>query len=987
MSRPMSHESRPPLRLLVALACLACCDAHPAFAAPITLEFDAISGEAPVYVEQGFELRSDAPIEAASEGDPAPSLDGSAPGQSFELIALDGRSFDLLGFRWAESDSNAGPQRLLLQGEKPGGGVVQLAWVSDGVPGWETCTPGPRFAELRAVRWVSEGSLHFDHFEVSSALEFTRLGAGGRSYLEDGLLLRSTELLDAVPTGESGTPAVGGPGLGQVQRLTPVDGGTFAALGVRMRARLVPGSVGVEFVGTLADGSTISTSFATADAALVFEQFDFPPEFTSLVELRWSDAPDLLLDAFDVQFTPGMSLLVRSRHAGTAAVFNLPNGNGRRLEEAFAWNGTVGAAPGAVDASIDVFAFAPGGTPAAGVQLALRASGGGVAWCTDGDLFDTLTAADGFASFGGALRAGGATDPASGERAEIHVPASPGARVGYDARLVASRNDGALFTVDLTTGFATPRCVGTLPAGATEIEFDPRTGTVWVQPPGLGFVVEPYALDTCSVSGPAIDVGAAMNGLEFIGDELYGVGITGPCAASSLYRIDVDAGTTTLVGATGLDVPIAGLAFDPASGLVYGVTGCTSASGSDLVTVDLATGEALVVGSLGVALGSIALGPDGVLYGVGNNQNGGNFYRIDPVSASVALVGNTGTAGLTGLALVSDRGLDLQFNSADLDGDLDVDLADVGQFSIDLSAFVGGAPAAFRSDYFWNGQLNLQDIGSLGTGIGTACAVAPFAAKGTSLDHLEGSTLGLWFDDELDAREVRANAGSVLTVRLGLRGPLAREGIRAWGAAVRTTPNLEILTWSLPDESIDLGRGDAHVVGTGVARASTDGALVLATLSVRVRDEEPGYLFLEGVPDATHGARLPAVAGLLDRDPRTVGSAEGAVAAINGVLEIDDTAPAAFRGFELRNVPNPFNPATEIRFALPARGQVELRIYDLAGRRVRSLQAGMLEAGARGVVWDGRDERGRPVTSGVYLARLRVDDALAGEGIKLVLIE
>ena len=65
-----------------------------------------------------------------------------------------------------------------------------------------------------------------------------------------------------------------------------------------------------------------------------------------------------------------------------------------------------------------------------------------------------------------------------------------------------------------------------------------------------------------------------------------------------------------------------------------------------------------------------------------------------------------------------------------------------------------------------------------------------------------------------------------------------------------------------------------------------------------------------------------------------------------------------------------------VRFTLPTAGDHSLAVYDVAGRRVRSLSSGRIEAGPREVLWDGRNEEGRPAPSGVYFYRLR---AAAGE--------
>jgi len=71
-----------------------------------------------------------------------------------------------------------------------------------------------------------------------------------------------------------------------------------------------------------------------------------------------------------------------------------------------------------------------------------------------------------------------------------------------------------------------------------------------------------------------------------------------------------------------------------------------------------------------------------------------------------------------------------------------------------------------------------------------------------------------------------------------------------------------------------------------------------------------------------------------------------------------------------QNKPNPFNPKTMIRFTLSNPAVAHLVIYDASGRAVRTLVDRPLHAGAHNVVWDGRDESGRSVGSGVYFYKL-----------------
>jgi len=90
----------------------------------------------------------------------------------------------------------------------------------------------------------------------------------------------------------------------------------------------------------------------------------------------------------------------------------------------------------------------------------------------------------------------------------------------------------------------------------------------------------------------------------------------------------------------------------------------------------------------------------------------------------------------------------------------------------------------------------------------------------------------------------------------------------------------------------------------------------------------------------------------------------------------DDTAqPVAAR--LLGNHPNPFNPTTEVAFSLAAEGRAQLVVYDIRGRRVRTLADGAYAAGEHTLVWDGRADSGAVCATGVYLLRLDAAGATA----------
>ncbi len=85
-----------------------------------------------------------------------------------------------------------------------------------------------------------------------------------------------------------------------------------------------------------------------------------------------------------------------------------------------------------------------------------------------------------------------------------------------------------------------------------------------------------------------------------------------------------------------------------------------------------------------------------------------------------------------------------------------------------------------------------------------------------------------------------------------------------------------------------------------------------------------------------------------------------------------------------QNYPNPFNPTTTIRFGLTWRAFIALRIYDPAGRRVCTLVNGFRDAGTHREVWNGLDDSGHPVTSGIYFYQL--DAGSFSETKKMVLM-
>ena len=82
--------------------------------------------------------------------------------------------------------------------------------------------------------------------------------------------------------------------------------------------------------------------------------------------------------------------------------------------------------------------------------------------------------------------------------------------------------------------------------------------------------------------------------------------------------------------------------------------------------------------------------------------------------------------------------------------------------------------------------------------------------------------------------------------------------------------------------------------------------------------------------------------------------------------------------------PNPFNPQTTVRLAMARAGAATVQVFDPRGRRVRTLVEGRVEAGLHDLVWDGIDDAGRPVSSGVYFVRAVHPDGVDRHRVSLV---
>ncbi|NOX88414.1 MAG: VWA domain-containing protein [Calditrichaeota bacterium] len=93
---------------------------------------------------------------------------------------------------------------------------------------------------------------------------------------------------------------------------------------------------------------------------------------------------------------------------------------------------------------------------------------------------------------------------------------------------------------------------------------------------------------------------------------------------------------------------------------------------------------------------------------------------------------------------------------------------------------------------------------------------------------------------------------------------------------------------------------------------------------------------------------------------------------MTGLEGLDNRVPEKFALYQ--NFPNPFNPTTTIVYDLPETREVRLEIFTASGQKIKTLFTGQLNQGRHKLVWDGTDDAGNQVASGVYLYQLKAGD-------------
>ncbi|RMF07586.1 MAG: T9SS C-terminal target domain-containing protein [Candidatus Neomarinimicrobiota bacterium] len=186
--------------------------------------------------------------------------------------------------------------------------------------------------------------------------------------------------------------------------------------------------------------------------------------------------------------------------------------------------------------------------------------------------------------------------------------------------------------------------------------------------------------------------------------------------------------------------------------------------------------------------------------------------------------------------------------------------------------------------------------------------------------------------------------------------------VESYEGVVVTLHNVTVSSVNQYDWSVDDGSGITCLIDDDMANAEADA--FLGALQV--------------------GSTLETVSGIFNFSFGTYKIQVRDMADLGQLGVNDDYVPAPLTYALHPNYPNPFNPETRIRFDLGGNEQVKLIIYNVLGYQVRTLINDQYGPGMHVVNWDGRDNEGNPVSSGVYIYRLKAGSFMAERKMLLI---
>lgn len=376
----------------------------------------------------------------------------------------------------------------------------------------------------------------------------------------------------------------------------------------------------------------------------------------------------------------------------------------------------------------------------------------------------------------------------------------------------------------------------------------------------------------------------------------------------------------------------------------------------------------------------------------------GQLYRTSTSGQQITQISNTGLRSRTS---VSDDGGDIFYVDTNgnihllaSDGSSDQTITGSGGFN-NIAISPNGRWLAVTST-FLEAVIYVADLASPSPSLAPVQLYTPTSAQGEETGNILYPDRIDWSSDNAvlmyDAFNIYVNASGDTTSywdinllraadgKINRLFPPQRPGVNI-GNAVFASNTDNIIAFDFFDETGAV-KAIAVNLNTGEQGVITNNGSSLSSPSFSRDDQRVYYHYIENnsasvwyadlLPDGLTGNGNDAqiLNGGVYPVSFTVGQRP------TGVESHDPVLPAAF-ALE-QNYPNPFNPETAIRYSLPEAGNVALAVFDVNGRRVATLESGMKPAGAHAVRWNGLDDAGKRVTSGIYFYRLTATAANGG---------
>ena len=452
-----------------------------------------------------------------------------------------------------------------------------------------------------------------------------------------------------------------------------------------------------------------------------------------------------------------------------------------------------------------------------------------------------------------------------------------------------------------------------------------------------------------------------MTDIEFGPDNvLYGL----PLQGTEFIQIDTTSAAYTQVGTS---TPLAshmwsGLAFDVTTGTMF-ASSTTGNSESAFYTIDVTTGTATLIGTslTAYSVADISFDADGQLY-AHNLQD--EIYLIDKTNGSATYLGETGyqAAGpWHGMDYCYDNDTmylstynAITFQKTLKTVDLTTGLAtDVGTLNHSTGGFAltNPVPELDPPNNFAGEVQNFNDVQLTWETPGTTRELLGYTIykDGTELVVINDPAILEYLDAALDVGtyeyEIVANydEGNSDTA-----GPLeVIVTLPAPTDLTATSAGLDIsIEWTAPTALRDLQSYTLYKDGSVL----TDGLTTTTYLDDNVGNGEFTYE-VSAVYDGGYESDLS--------DPYTIQHTSSGGILIPQITELQG------------NYPNPFNPTTNIKFAISEPGYLILEVYNIRGEKVCTLLDDKMEAQYHTIVWDGKDSNRKPVSSGVYFYKMK----------------